>query len=261
MENTAESLRKPVVAVQRGVQILRYLGRLKRPAGVQEIARALDLVPSTCLHILRTLTHEGMLVMDARDKRYRLGPSLLRLARDMVGGSDFIQMVQPELDRLASGHAVTTAAAWREGEDRLIVVAKAEGSPTISINVSVGSRFPALVSAVGLSLAAVSQAPVASLRPGFEALKWQNPPTFETWCAAVEAARISGVAVDAGYYIQGVTLLATPVFDTAGRASRFLVALGFSQQIAEPAVSPLARDLRRAADGLSDLFSDDVAAA
>ena len=50
---------RPVPAVTRAVAILRLLGRGEEALGVHAIARALTLIPSTCLHILRVLVAEG----------------------------------------------------------------------------------------------------------------------------------------------------------------------------------------------------------
>src|SRR5207253_5995145 len=44
---------REVPAVRRAVAILRLLGKSETALGVNAIARALGLVPSTCLHILR----------------------------------------------------------------------------------------------------------------------------------------------------------------------------------------------------------------
>lgn len=250
----AQQLRKPVVAVHRAVQILSYLGRARAPAGVQEIARALDIVPSTCLHILRTLAYEGMVTVDAASKRYRLGPALLRLAREMAGSDEFLQAAQPMLDSIAAAHGVTTAALWQESQDRVLVVAKSQTAANLSINVVVGSRFPSLVSAVGICLAANEDLPPAQLEAQFKDLTWQNPPEQEQWAAEVARARSAGYAVDPGFYLQGATILAVPVFDAERSLSRFLVAVGFSQQLRGSALARLADSLKTAARDISDVL-------
>jgi DNA-binding IclR family transcriptional regulator len=259
MTTDGQTLRKPVVAVQRAVQIMQYLGRAGAPAGVHEIARAIDIVPSTCLHILRTLTHDGMVVVDASTKRYRLGPTLLRLARDMVGTSEFLQAVQPRLDRISADHDVTTAAVWLDGKDRLIVAATSQVPSNLSINLSVGSRFPALVSAVGICLAAHTELPPRELDQQFRQLEWQNPPAAAQWADEVARARENGYAEDRGYYIRGATVLAAPVFDSDGGLSRFLVALGFSQALDGDPSANLALALKEAAEGLSNIYAAEAA--
>ena len=54
---------RQVPAVTRAVAILRLLGRNEESLGVNAIARALRLIPSTCLHILRVLVAEELVTL------------------------------------------------------------------------------------------------------------------------------------------------------------------------------------------------------
>src|SRR5262245_61591275 len=67
---------RPVPAVTRALAILRLLGRSEEPLGVNAIARALELIPSTALHILRVLVAEELVAFDPVTKRYRLDAGL-----------------------------------------------------------------------------------------------------------------------------------------------------------------------------------------
>src|SRR5262245_50759090 len=71
---------RQVPAVTRAVAILRHLGRSGEPLGVHAIARAVGIVPSTCLHILRALAAEEFVAVDPETKRYRVGAGLLSIA-------------------------------------------------------------------------------------------------------------------------------------------------------------------------------------
>lgn len=176
-ENTIEhGLKKPVMAVHRATRILRYLGTVPRPAGVNEIARALEIVPSTCLHILKTLTWDGMVALDPATGRYGLGPTVLQLARDMAGSDDFVRRAQPVLDRISATHRVTTGAVRRHG-DRVTVVARSAIANHFGIDIIVGTRFPVLTSAIGHALAAGSEEfDHDMLVRGAKELRWFNPP-------------------------------------------------------------------------------------
>lgn len=246
------ALKKPVTAVSRAAEILRYLGRSDRPAGVNTIARALDLVPSTCLHILRTLSHENLTSYDPATKRYRLGPALLSLSRDMLARNDFARDAQPLIDGLARRHGVSVTATELDNADHMVVVALARASVALSIHVTVGSRFPALISASGRCYAALSDWSREELRERFSRLKWQNPPRFGDWLKEVEAARQDGYAIDRGSYIRGILIAAAPVLDAEGRATRALAAIGIADQLSGQKESRLARDVRRAAERLSE---------
>ena len=258
MSMTSTELRKPVVAVQRAVRILRFLGAAQRPAGVNEVARALGIVPSTCLHILKTLDHDGLVSEDKAAKKYQLGPTLLRFARDMVGSNDFVRNVQTALDRIAQAHQVTTVAVWREGTDRIIVVAKAHAPTNFSIHVNIGSRFPALTSAIGHCFAATGDMDPAYLRQPFEELNWQNTPDFTTWLDDVAYARENGYAIDAGHHIGGVTVVAAPVREAIAGTNRAIAGLGLSEQLKGGALASLAADLKQSADTLSELYTEDI---
>ena len=96
-----------VPAVTRAVAILRLLGKNEAPLGVNAIARALGLVPSTCLHILRVLVAEELVAFDAETKLYSLDAGILTLARSVLRRNGFSQIVQPHLDRLSHDYGVT----------------------------------------------------------------------------------------------------------------------------------------------------------
>ena len=257
MNAVTTELRKPVVAVQRAVQILRYLGGVQRPAGVNEVSRALGIVPSTCQHILKTLDHDGLVNEDKVAKKYQLGPTLLRFARDMVGSNDFVRNAQGELDRLAQAHEVTTVAVWREGADRIIVVAMSHAPSNFSIHVNVGSRFPPLISAIGHCFADIAPAEQV-LRQQFDQLHWQNQPEFDHWLEDVAFAKANGYGIDRGCYIGGVTVVAAPIREAVGTTARAIAAVGLSEQLTGPALDALAYDLKTSAEGLSEVFSDRV---
>ena len=97
---------RPVPAVSRAIAILRLLGRSGEPIGVKAIAQSLEMVTSTCLHILRVLVDEELVKVDDA-KRYSLGAGMLSLARSVIEFNRFPAAVQPVLDRLSKTWGVT----------------------------------------------------------------------------------------------------------------------------------------------------------
>lgn len=241
---------RPVPAVSRAVAILRLLGRVRAPLGVKAIARELDLVPSTALHILRALVSEGLVQVDAA-KHYTLGTGMLSLARSVLESSGFANLVQPELDRLSRDHAVTAIGVETSGREHMTVLALSRARTPIRLHVDVGSRFPALISATGRCVAAFGGHDLAALKPRFDALRWQNAPSWKAWCAEVEAVRRQGYAVDRGDYIDGITIVAVPVVDSRGRVSHTLVGIGLTGRLTRAPLAALARDMRETAVSLS----------
>jgi DNA-binding IclR family transcriptional regulator len=242
---------RPVPAVTRAVAILRLLGRSAEPLGVNAIARALELVPSTCLHILRVLVMEELVAFDPGTKRYRLDAGLVAIARSALSRNGFAELAQAELDRVSRRHAVTAVGVQAIGSEHVVVVAISRSDHALRLHVDIGSRFPALISASGLCLAAFGGHPGGALERHFRGLRWDRPPSLGAWRAAVDATRANGYGVDEGNYLRGLTVIAAPVRGDGGRVSHVVVVVGVSEQIRQIGVEALGRELRGIADELS----------
>jgi len=243
---------RPVPAVSRAIAILRLLGKSSEPLGVNAIARALRLVPSTCLHILRALHSEELVAFDPVAKRYSLDAGVLTIARSFMRSSSFAQIAQPGLSRVADHFGITAIGVQVMGLDHMVAVAIAPSSLPLRLHVEIGSRFPALISATGRCLAAFGGYPWSDLRSRFRALRWHCAPSLSQWRGEIEAAKEHGYSIDEGNYIQGVTILAVPVLNPLGRMAYGIVAAGVSQQMTAIGVIGLAEHLRGLAAAIAE---------
>ncbi len=246
------STHRQVPAVTRAVGILRRLGAADEPMGVNHLARELDLVPSTCLHILRVLTEEGLVEFDPASKRYSIGVGILPIARSAIQRNSFATLAQPMLNALSASFGVTAMATQLVETRQMVVVALAHAQLPFRLSAELGSRFPELISATGRCVAAFNAYDAETLRRDFERLHWDNPPAFAAWQDQVAEARRDGYGVDRGDYIGGVTIVAVPLFNAEGAMSRGLVAVGISDQIEATGVPDIARALLAARDRLVD---------
>ncbi|WP_119420867.1 IclR family transcriptional regulator [Desertibaculum subflavum] len=238
---------RAVPAVTRAVAILRLLSRSRAPLGLKTIAEALDLVPSTALHILRALAAEQLVHVDAVSKQYGLGVGMLPLARAVLESGDFPSLVRPKLDALSQRYGVTAIGVELPDLDHMVVVALSRTQAPVRLHVDVGSRFPALISATGRCLAAFTDQPWGEVERRFRRLRWHNAPGYETWRKEVATVRRQGFSIDRGNYIAGVTIVAVPVLKGDGTISRTLAAVGLGNQLDRATALKLARDMKRAA--------------
>ncbi|NPT62518.1 helix-turn-helix domain-containing protein [Paraburkholderia sp. 5N] len=244
-EGALSASRAPAVA--RAAAVLRLLAGERSGLGVNEIARRVDLVPSTCLHVLRALVDEGFVSFDPVDKTYRTGIGLMTLVRAAMGAREYPKLVQPVLDELSSQHQVTAIAIELDTRDRMVVVALSRSNHMVSLHVNIGSRFPAYISATGRCVAAARNLPRDELKRQFSALRWEKPPRFEDWCTEVERTKLEGVAVDLGNYMRGVIVAATLLPKGADRATRGIAVVGFEHHMTPKSLRQLENDLREAA--------------
>lgn len=246
-----EAMSKRAPAVTRAIAILRRLGSATEPMGVNRLARELDLVPSTCLHILRVLVEEGLVDVDEASKRYAIGAGILPIARNAIQRNDFAMLAQPRLVELSRGFGVTGIATQLIQDRHMVVVALAPAQQAFRLSTELGSRFPTLTSATGRCVAAFGALDETALRERFDRLIWDNPPAFEAWMAQVDETRRNGFGVDRGEYINGVGIVAVPVFDGAGRMTRSLVAIGLVDRIESEGAATIAAAMLRMRDEIS----------
>jgi DNA-binding IclR family transcriptional regulator len=243
---------RPVPAVSRSIAILRLLGKSSSPMGVKAIAQSLGLVTSTCLHILRVLVQEQLVTCDVETKRYKLGVGMLSLARSVIERNSFANVAQPVLDRLSREWGVTAIGVEIIGLEHMVVVTLSRSQMPFSLHLDVGSRFPALISATGRLNAAFSDRPWSEIEHGFKRLRWQNAPDLKTWRSEIEAVRRKGYSIDRGNYINGVTIIAVPLFDTLKRVTHAIVAAGVAHQLDNARSVALAKHMQVEAQSLSE---------
>lgn len=246
---------RPVPAVSRAIAILRLLGKGAGPMTLKSIAQELEMVSSTCLHILRVLVDEGLVKVDTGSKRYSLGTGMLALAKSVIDTSPFPALAQPGLDRLSAAWNVTTIGVEITGLDHMVVLALSRSNAPIRLHVDVGSRFPALISATGRLVAAYSELPDQEVERRFKSLRWDNPPDLEAWRKDVQTVRRKGYSIDRGDYISGIVLIAVPVLDKNGHITHSLVAAGFSDQLTGTRSQALIKDLQAEAEALTNLLA------
>jgi DNA-binding IclR family transcriptional regulator len=243
---------RPVPAVTRSIAILRLLGESQQDMGVKAIADALQLVPSTCLHILRVLVSEDLVRIDAGTKRYALSSGMISLARSVLAGGGFAQLVQPALDRLALNHSVTAMGVEVTANKGVTVLALSKSNQPFRLHTDVGSQFNHLASATGRLIAAYGGENWTELRKKFGAIQWDKAPSFDTWKKEVEMARARGWSIDRDHFIDGLTVVAVPLIDVDDRLSHTLVAAGLSSQLTPANAAKLAADMRREVSALAD---------
>lgn len=235
---------KLVGALVGGVSVLRYLAAAQTPVGVSRIARDLELNPSTCFNLLKTLVHEGLAVFDGTTKTYSVGLGLLALAKGTLEQTSYIAMVKPHLREVALRHNVTSTLWHVTSAERVVLVDRADNDAAIRVHMNIGQRLPMYVAALGRCIAAHSGLSVEELRSRFGALRWDDGLTFDIYQSEVEEARKRGYAVDHGHYAKGVTTVSTAVLDELKKPLMAISAVGISAQMTKTDIKTLGEDLR-----------------
>jgi IclR family pca regulon transcriptional regulator len=138
-----------VESLDRGLRLLQAFGHTSGPMTLSDIARAADLPRATARRILFTLAHRGFVSTDG--KLFSLTPHVLTLAGSYLRSSQVVTVLQPVLDRIATGTQEISSLAVLDGDD---VVFIARGSPArmFSAGLDIGYRLPAFCTSVGRAM-------------------------------------------------------------------------------------------------------------
>ena len=182
------------------------LESLQQKGGVArsvDIANSLGLPAPTVHRFLATLAARGYLTQLA-DKRYSLGPSLVRLGVEASKQSG--HLVQPILDRLAEQLGETVNLAFYSN-DTMTYVAQATSSRSMRMFTQVGARVSVFSSGVGkAALAEMPEQEVVALATASPAA-----PPLRTLVPQLDECRHRGYALDDEEQEEGVRCIAVAV--------------------------------------------------
>lgn len=214
MENEQRDI---VGSLGKGLAVMEILAA--HPAGMTltEMATKAEMTRAGARRFLLTLVDSGYAIQ--QERRFRLSPRLLTVARTWLQGASLWTYAEPFLREVAGKFNESSSAAVLSGED-IVYVARIPGRHILSVALHVGTRLPAWCTSMGRVL--LSDLPSADLR-GFLASarivahtpkSITDPGTLEREIANVAG---QGFAIIDEELELGLRSIAVPVRDRAGR--------------------------------------------
>lgn len=247
----AETPQRRVGSVRDAIAILRHLESLEGAAGVNRIARALDLGPSSCFNLLKTLVDEQFVDFDQNTKLYSLGPGAIALGRRALDPIGAFELIHQRLEAIADRHSMTIGLSRPRRGEQLVLVGLAESAAAFRIHLSVGQRLPIAGGAGGRCMMAFSELDDSEIRRRFNTVKWGKQPDFKSYLAEVRKTAERHWAIDEGNYIAGVTTVAAPCLNTNGTPAYVITATMFAGQHPRDRLETIAKDIRTQAEWLA----------
>lgn len=220
-------VQKPSTVLQT-LSILRLLATMRRPMGVNAIARTLGMAPSSCFKILKLLYEEDFAQFDFDTKCYTLGSGAAILASRALDPENAISLLRPKLEKFASAHNVSIGFWRRVASNRIILMGFIETQSLMRIQMSIGQRLPMFVGAVGRAFAADLDLTREQIENEFSKLRWQQAPSMAEFLQEVEVCRKCGYAVDRNNFATGVTTVAVAFPDAQNHLRYGISAIRFS---------------------------------
>ncbi|WP_329140151.1 helix-turn-helix domain-containing protein [Streptomyces sp. NBC_01476] len=243
-------------SLARGLAVLRALGTRSEGLSLSRVAEATGQPRATARRSLLTLTHLGY--VRAGQRTFTLTPRVLDLGYAPLSGLGFTDVVQPHLAALTALLGESSSVAVLDGDD-VRYVARMATVRIMSVNITVGTRFPAYATAMGRVLladlpAAGRAAYLARVRP--RRLTRHTRTGAAELAAAIEAAGKDGFALVDEELEEGLRSVAVPLRSADGRV---VAALNVAQHAGRGSREQMLDRIRPAATAAAERIAADLA--
>jgi IclR family pca regulon transcriptional regulator len=140
-----------IEALARGLEVLRCFSAEQPEMSLTQVAQAAGLARPTARRVLLTLEELGY--VRTSKGMHMLTPRVLELGMAYVGALGLWDMARPHLERLVEQTGESSSMAQLDGSD-IVYVARVAVPKLITLNVDIGTRFPAMLTSQGKVLLA-----------------------------------------------------------------------------------------------------------
>ncbi len=243
-----------VRAVGRALEILLAFSEADPELSASELLKRVDLSRPTLYRLLYTLEEHGFLVSIGEPQRFRLGPSVSRLAHVWNNSLDLKTIAEPILRRIWQDTRETVALFIPQGNMRLCVEEIPSPQP-LNFKRGVGYTERIVRGATGRAI-------LAYLNPTPEELKsYLNGTELNLKKLEEELAstRKRGYSSSHNELISGAVAVAVPFFDRTGQVAGSMGVFGPEVRMDPAKQKAIARQLQQEAAILSGALGNQVA--
>lgn len=210
-----------VKSVSRALDIVSLISMKKGGLGVTEIANQIDINKSSVYRILSTLVQYGYVEQDAESGKYKLGYKFLEISSKLLSSIDLRTEAKSSLQELErQTNEVIHLVVYDQGE--VVYIEKLDGNETLRMHSKVGKRAPMHCTSVGKAI--LAHLPTEAVldiigRKGLPAHTDKTITDKEQFLQELTKVREMGYALDLQENEYGITCIAVPIFDHAGKVA------------------------------------------
>jgi DNA-binding IclR family transcriptional regulator len=242
-----------VPSIERALSVLQCLGHSNRGFSISEIGRRLKIPKSSAHLILTTLERRGFLQKNTQTGRYHFGLQLVSLSRSALENLDLREEAIPFLRCLMQESGLTVHMAVLE-RNEAVIIEKIEAPGLVRLASWIGRRLDVNCTGVGKVLIAFLPNDELDYLLRTKVFARHNSRTIISKSALrreLTLVRQLGYALDNEEDEPGLRCIGAPVFDGNGKVVAAISVAGTTSQIGIDRVPMLARQLTRAARGIS----------
>lgn len=240
--------------IYKSFSLLEEVAANQSELGVSDLSRRLGISKSTIFGIAQALTDLGALRQDSVTKKFRLGPTLVKLGNQALSGVNLQTVAKPFMMELSHSYNLTVFLGTFDERQGITIVDKVDSPADLKITAPVGARIPIFAGATGkVFLSRMRENNLKML------LKEKKIPRFTDnsitkipdYLQELEQVRQRGYATDFEEYLRGVNAISVPLIDPWGRLAGAIWMVGFSHSFAGEMMEQAIASTLKAADQIS----------
>lgn len=217
-EENENKERQFVIALARGLEVLRCFEPGDRLLGNQDIARRTGLPKPTVSRLTYTLTRMGYLYYAENLGKYQLGTAVLSLGYSLLSNMDILKIARPLMQELADYSHTAVAVGARDRLGMVYLSGCFSPEATVSLRMEVGTRIPIATTSMGRAL--LCGLPEKEREFLMDHIRRQNEADWPKNKAGIEQAfkdyQERGFCVSLGEWRKDVNAVGVPLLPVAG---------------------------------------------
>jgi DNA-binding IclR family transcriptional regulator len=209
--------RQFVVALARGLEVLRAFTTKDNILGNQDIAAITHLPKPTVSRLTHTLTRLGYLTYSERLGKYQLGTAVLSLGYAALANIGVRQIARPFMQELAD-YANASVSLGSRDRLNMVYVEHCRSDATVTLRLDLGSRIPVETTAMGRALLAAL--PASERKYLMDHAAKHDPKNWPRIKSGIEQAvedyRNHGFVISAGEWQSDVHAVGVPLLPPDG---------------------------------------------
>lgn len=209
--------RQFVVALARGLEVLRAFTPKDNILGNQDIAAITHLPKPTVSRLTHTLTRLGYLTYSERLGKYQLGTAVLSLGYAALANIGVRQIARPFMQELAD-YANASVSLGSRDRLNMVYVEHCRSDATVTLRLDLGSRIPVETTAMGRALLAAL--PASERQYLMDHAAKHDPKNWPRIKSGIERAvedyRNHGFVISAGEWQSDVHAVGVPLVPPDG---------------------------------------------
>lgn len=244
--------RYSITAIEKALDVIEALAEHKS-LNLIEMSKILEQPKSSLYRIITTLENRNYITRNDGDGKYCLSYKMLFITMNLMENNSLRNAATPIMNELVEKYGDTVNLGVLS-DVSVIYVEIIEGTYSLRMSETVGSRSPFHATAIGKAITAHLPLEEVNNMIETQGLTQVTPNTvqdYDIFINELNQTKQQGYSLDDEEVVLAARCIAAPIFDLSGKVVAAISLSGASQRFSDEKIPKIANDVKNAADRIS----------